>query len=127
MKENYNLEFLVTEEIQEGFMMTFNDRNPVHVSDDYARQAGFDKRIMHGNILNGFISYFVGEILRDLNVVIIGQSINFYNPYYSNETLLFEAVLAEHSEAVNYISYKFKFLNKDNKKVAKGKVQLKQL
>jgi acyl dehydratase len=35
----------------------------LHIDDDYARSKGFKQKVMHGNILCGFLSRFVGELL----------------------------------------------------------------
>ena len=40
-----------------------DDHNPMHTDRDFAMSYGFKDTIVHGNILQLFLSYFVGEML----------------------------------------------------------------
>jgi 3-hydroxybutyryl-CoA dehydratase len=125
--ERFHLQFPVTVEIVEGFIRLFRDTNPLHVQDDYARQHGFTGRVVHGNILNGFLSYFVGECLPDKNVIILTQEIQFHTPVYLNDVLEFHAIIADVHESVGSVEFKYHFENQLGIKVAKGKIQIGQL
>ena len=72
MKEGdcFEARFTVTEETYLGFISLFKDKNPLHTDATFARLRGFDDKVMHGNILNGFLSYFIGECLPMKNVII---------------------------------------------------------
>jgi len=78
---------------------------------------------MYGNILNGFVSFFVGELLPDKEILIQKQEISFHKPVYIIDTLDFEANLAEVYESVSSYLFKYKFKNKSGL-IAKGKVQI---
>ena len=114
--------FVVSQSVYEGFMQTFNDRNPYHVSDTAAQAAGFARKIMHGNILNGFLSYFVGECLPVKAVVIQSQEIKFHKPVYLDDTVTLHAEVADFHESVKTAEITFRFLNQNNLKVAKGRL-----
>lgn len=116
--------FVVTEKIWQGFMELFGDRNPIHTDRAYAQGKGFKDIIMFGNILNGFLSFFIGELLPLKNVIIHTQEIKFANPVYLNDTLKFVAEVIDISESVNVIEFKYYFQNQNNLKVAKGKIQI---
>jgi acyl-CoA thioesterase FadM len=79
---------------------------------------------MHGNILNGFVSYFIGECLPTKNVIIHSQEIQFKNAVYLNDELQFKSEIIGIYESVNAIEFKFDFKNKEGKTVAKGKIQI---
>ena len=96
----------------------------MHTSDTFAREKGFKGRVMHGNILNGFLSYFIGECLPVKNVIIHSQEIQFKNPVYLNDELDFVAEVSGVFESVNSIEFKFSFKNAEKKTVAKGKIQI---
>ena len=49
--------FKVSPDIYEGFISIFNDKNPLHTDEKFAIGKGFNERVMHGNILSGFLSY----------------------------------------------------------------------
>lgn len=116
--------FVISERIHQGFVDVFNDKNPLHVDHEYAVNKGFLSVVMHGNILNGFLSYFIGECLPVKNVIIHSQEIQFKKPVYLNQQLFFEAVISDIFESVNAIQFKFKFSNSEKIVVAKGMIQI---
>ena len=120
----FSRQFIVSQSVYDGFIQTFNDRNPYHVSDDAARAKGFAGKIMHGNILNGFLSYFIGECLPVKAVVIQSQEIKFHKPVYLNDTVTLNAEVADFHESVRTAEMSFHFLNQNNAKVARGKISI---
>ena len=121
--DKYQHDFEVSSEIYNGFLGIFNDRNPLHTDKSFANAKGFKDVVMHGNILNGFVSYFVGELLPTKDVMIIQQEIKFHSPVFLADTLSFSATQSAIFESVNAVEFKFEFINKtDNRKVAKGKL-----
>jgi acyl dehydratase len=115
--------FKVSENIYEGFQNTFEDKNILHVNAEYAKGKGFTDKVMYGNILNGFVSYFVGELLPDKEILIQKQEISFHKPVYMGDEVNFEANLSEIYESVGSYIFKFKFNNVSGL-LAKGKVQI---
>lgn len=79
---------------------------------------------MHGNILNGFVSYFIGECLPVKNVIIQTQEIKFFKPTYLNNSLNFQAEIVDVFESVNTVEIKFIFKNIEEMKVASGKINI---
>ena len=120
----YEHSFTVSEEIYIGFVNLFKDKNPLHTDTDFAVSKGFSGKVMHGNILNGFLSYFVGECLPTKNVIIHSQEIQFKNAVFLSDTLRFKAEITGFYESVNAVEFKFDFRNEAGKVVAKGKIQI---
>lgn len=116
--------FTVSESVYDGFLNVFNDRNPLHTNEAYALDKGFRAKVMHGNILNGFLSYFIGECLPTKDVIIHSQQIDFKKPVYLHDVLAFEAEVDEVYESVRALKFKFQFKNSDGKTVAKGTIQI---
>ena len=115
-------EFVVSQAVYEGFIHTFNDRNLYHVSDEAAQAKGFAGKIMHGNILNGFLSYFIGECLPVKTIVIQSQEIKFHKPVYLNDTVTLNAEVSDFHESVRTAEISFQFVNQHNVRVARGKM-----
>jgi acyl dehydratase len=120
--------YKVTPEVYYSFQRCSNDFNPLHTDEAFASRKGFNGCVMYGNILNSFISHFVGMLLPFREVMIQSQDINFHKPVYLNDEIQLEAGIDTVSEAVNIISYKLKFRRiKEGEKaelVAKGHVQI---
>jgi len=120
----YHETFIVSDEIYQGFVQLFKDRNPLHTNNDFAREKGFKGIVMHGNILNGFLSFFIGECLPEKNVIIHSQEIQYKNPVHLHEKLAFKAVINDIYESVNAVEFKYEFRNAESKIAAKGKFQI---
>lgn len=120
----FTQEFRVTDEIYTGFINLFQDKNNMHTNENHARKKGFEGRVMHGNILNGFLSFFIGECLPVKDVIIHAQEIQFKNPVYLNDEVLLEAKIIGIYESVNAVEFKYSFRNEQGKIVAKGKFQI---
>ena len=120
----YTHTFKVSAHVYEGFTSISNDRNPLHTDNSFAISKGFKGKVMYGNILNCFVSYFIGECLPVKNVMIYAQSIKFSLPVYLDDELSFQAEISGVFEEVNVYEFKFYFKNEEGKKVAKGNIQI---
>lgn len=118
--------YQVTPEVYAAFQVVSGDFNPLHTDLGFAKKKGFIGKVMYGNILNAFISHFVGMLLPSQDVMILSQDINFHKPVYLNDEITLKASIDDVSEAVGYISYKLVFY-RDKERVAKGHVQISVL
>jgi 3-hydroxybutyryl-CoA dehydratase len=116
--------FTVSPAVYEGFINIFMDRNPLHTSSVFAIEKGFKSNVMHGNILNGFLSYFIGECLPTKNVIIHSQDIKFSKPVYLKDTVVLQAQVKDYFESVNVVHISFYFENEQQIKVASGNVHI---
>lgn len=126
-RDTFSARFVVDDKIQDEFIHLFKDRNPLHTDTAFAKDRGFEGKVMHGNILCGFLSYFIGECLPVKQVMILSQEINFTLPVYLHDHLDFHAEILDVHESVGAIEFKFHFKNSDRKKVARGKIQIRVL
>ncbi len=124
VNDKFEHEFTVTEKVYATFIATFNDCNPLHIDDAFAQAKGFNSKVMHGNILGGFLSYFIGECLPTKDVIIHSQQLSFTNAVYLNNTLRFVATVIEVYESVSTVVFKFSFTNQEGKVACKGKIQI---
>lgn len=122
--------YQVTPDVYYSFQRCSNDFNPLHTDALFAKSKGFETPVMYGNILNAFLSHFVGMLLPTREVMILSQSILFQNPIFMNDEITFESSIDKYSPTVNFIDYKFKFRRiKNDKKelIANGHIQIKLL
>lgn len=101
--------YRVTPDVYYSFQRCSNDYNPLHTDAIFAKSKGFGDCVMYGNILNTFVSHFVGMLLPTRDVMIQSQDISFHRPVYMNDDIQLEADIETMSEAVNIINYKLKF------------------
>jgi 3-hydroxybutyryl-CoA dehydratase len=122
--DTFEREFILSEEVYKNFILTFQDKNPLHTDEAFAKAKGFASKVMHGNILGGFLSYFIGEGLPTKDVMIYTQEIRYLKPVYMNDRLNFTALIDDVHDTLNLIEVKFLFKNQDDVKVAKGRIQI---
>ncbi len=117
-------DFHVSMDIYLKFIDLFHDKNPLHIDPVYAKQKGFSEVVMFGNILNGFLSFFIGECLPIKNVIIHHQQIKYIAPFYLLDMLTLEVKVMDVYESVNVVEFKFKFTNQKSALIAKGSIQI---
>lgn len=123
--DKFTQHFEITPQIYNGFIAVFGDRHPLHTDEQYAVARGFRSRVMHGNILNGFLSYFIGECLPAPEVMILSQEIKYQRPVYLDDRLTLEAIVSNAYQSVNVTEITCKFRNdSDGKVVASAKIQV---
>jgi len=125
MKEGdkFEVEYRVTPEIYQAYIKFFDDKNPLHTNESFAKEKGFSAVVMHGGILTGFLSNFIGEQLPLKNVIIQSYKIAFAKPVYLNAVLKFKAVVTGVFESVNCVVFKYSFEN-GSAVVSKGEISI---
>ncbi len=123
--DNFEIEYQVTEKIYNGFIDLFDDRNPLHTDEKFAREKNFSGKVMHGAILNGFLSNFIGEQLPVKNVIVLTYAISFTQPVYLGDKLKLTATVTEVFDSVNCIDIKYQFRNSRENAVSKGNISIK--
>ena len=99
----------VTQDVYFGFQRICSDFNPLHTDEAFSKSKGFPERVMYGNILNAFVSHFVGMVLPTRDVMIQTQDIQFRKPVYLGDEIQLNSSQEDISEAVEIIKYKLKF------------------
>lgn len=120
--DTFTQSFELNDEVYSAFTGIFKDNNPLHTDSDFAQSYGFKEKVMHGNALGGFLSYFVGECLPLKNVVIQKQDMQFSNPVYLGDTITLVAQIEDYFESVKSYEIKYRFQNAQGKKVCNGKL-----
>lgn len=123
--DSFSVFYQVTEKIYKGFMELFDDRNPLHTDEQYAREKKFSGKVMHGAILTGFLSNFIGEQLPVKNVVVLSYSISYLKPVYLEDKVELLATVDDLFESVNCAAIKFQFKNSQGTIVSKGDISIK--
>tara|TARA_B100000795_G_scaffold234805_1_gene194138 strand:+ start:7052 stop:7453 length:402 start_codon:yes stop_codon:yes gene_type:complete len=121
----FDEKFVISGEVIRDFVKSSNDRNPLHTDDTFAIEKGFKRSVVHGNLQNCFISYFVGECLPLKDVMILSQTINFKKPVYINDRLNLRVKIIGIFESVNLIEFDFNFINQLGEIISKGIIKIK--
>ncbi len=76
-----------TEDDLRRFIEITGDVNPLHVDDEFAAQARFGRRVLHGMLTASIFSTMVGMLLPGTGAIYRSQAINFLRPVYVGDTV----------------------------------------
>ena len=63
------------------------DKNPIHLSDEYAKKSRFKKRIAHGLMSASYFSALFGTKLPGEGAIYVSQSLQFKRAVYLGDTV----------------------------------------
>jgi 3-hydroxybutyryl-CoA dehydratase len=115
--------YVISEDVYERFLSLFGDASPLHVDDQVAARCGFARKLMHGAILNGFISNFVGMNFPGKRTLELGVEIRFLKPTYVDDVLELHATVKERLESRKVVVLHFVF-KRAGEAVARGAVSV---
>jgi len=119
--------YLISNSTMDSFGDLSKDFNPIHIDDRYAKDRGFKSRVSYGNILGLLISALVGETLKDYNVMLISQNINFNKPIYIGTRVLLSARVDTINDVYKITKLKLYFKDELGIKYASGNCMVKEI
>lgn len=85
--QNYEFVKTITENDVFIFAGNCGDFNPIHLDKKYAETTPFRRRIVHGALVNSYISAALGMNMPGLGTVYLSQESHFLKPVYINDTV----------------------------------------
>ena len=119
--------FEITEKLLKAFGDLAKDYNRLHTDEDYAKSKGYKGKVSYGNILGLLISALVGETLKEYEVMLISQSINYKKPFYLGDIITLKGIIKENNEVLKVVKIKLQFSNISGDVCATGDCMVKYL
>ncbi len=91
MKANYSQ--TITDADIKSFAGISGDKNPVHMSEEYAQNTRYKRRIAHGLISASFFSAIFGTKIPGEGCVYVSQTLQFKLPVYIGDTVSAEVTV----------------------------------
>src|SRR6056297_911471 len=113
--DDFEKEFIVTDDKVRTFAKISGDDNPLHVNDDFASKTRFGKRIAHGILITSFISKVIGRDFPGDGTVYISQLVKFKRPVFIGDKVLVKIEVLEKIDAKKRLILATDVLNKDKK------------
>jgi 3-hydroxybutyryl-CoA dehydratase len=88
-------EILITEEDVFTFAKLTGDNNPIHISEEYANNTIFKRRIVHGILVSGLISAILANDLPGEGTIYLKQELNFVKPVYIGSKVVGKVTVSE--------------------------------
>jgi 3-hydroxybutyryl-CoA dehydratase len=97
------------------------DYNPLHSDFEFAKSKGFDAPLIHGLLLSSQMSRLIGQELPDQNAILTGIQLDFMQPSFPEDELVFEADLVTKSDSTYSLEFKCK-ISRDQQTLCRGLV-----
>lgn len=105
-----------------SFARLSEDSNPLHADDEYARELGFESRVVFGALLVAKISALIGVHLPGPGSVWAGLTVDFRNPLYVNEEAVLTGKIEHKSDAARMLTLKIRIVS-GHRLIATGKAE----
>ncbi len=113
----------LTPELIDAFARLTGDLNPMHMSDEFARERGFPNRLAHGLLTAAFFSTICGMLLPGRDCLLQSARFDFRKPVPADTPLKLEAVVVQKIEAVRAVVLEISARNAADEVVISGKIQ----
>ncbi len=113
----------ITTKVIEQFAEVSEDRNPLHLDEEFAKTTQFGQRIAHGMISAGLLSAVHTKYPGD-GAVYISQMVKFRRPVFVNDTLTAWTELQEKVDAKKRLIMKDWVENQNGEVVVEGEAVL---
>ena len=90
-----SFDYAITQSVYQHFLDGFKDYSPIHVDEEYAKARGFAGRVMHGSLLNGFISHFIGTWFPGRFSLLLAVDVRFHEANYLWDVIHLETVVTQ--------------------------------
>ena len=101
------------------------DVNPIHMSDGYAKDTLFGKRLVHGILTSGLISAVLGNQLPGPGTIYLGQELKFMAPVYLGDDITATVEVVELRADKKIVKLNTTCVNQDGKTVISGMATVK--
>lgn len=122
MSESFSV--TVTEEMMKSFYELSGDVNPLHNDTQFAKDQGYEDKVVYGLLTTSFISKLVGVLLPGKYCLIQGIDLKYLKPVYVGNILIVKGIVDELHKSVKRATVKVEIINQDEKKVVKGRVEI---
>jgi len=95
----------ITDADIKSFAGISGDNNPIHMSEEYASESRFGKRIAHGLISASFFSALFGTRIPGPGCVYVSQSLNFKRPVYIDDTVTATVIVTNIDKSKNRVFF----------------------
>lgn len=88
----------ITDDVIRAYADVSEDRNPIHLDEEFAKGSMFKERIAHGMITAGLFSAVIGTQLPGVNTIYLKQDLEFTAPVKIGDTITAEVEVLEKLE-----------------------------
>jgi Acyl dehydratase len=123
--DEFSFTQIITESMVDAFAALTGDVSPLHMHADFAKDRGFEGRVVHGLLLGGLVSRLIGVHCPGESALLHSMQLKFTAPAYLDDKLLVSATIDHVSTESNVLTLKASIKRlQDNKILCSAKVQV---
>ena len=119
-----SFEITITEEMMEAFKTVTEDVNPLHNDSSYAKEKGFEGKVVFGMLTASFLSTMAGVYMPGKYSLIQSVEVKFAKPVFPGEKLTFTGKVSEKNDTFRFIVLKVNAVNEAGEKKVKASMQI---
>lgn len=104
MEESFTV--TLTAEMMEQFCAVTGDVNPLHCDEAFAKEKGFDRKVVYGMLTASFLSTMAGVYLPGENSLIQSVEVKFLKPVFPGEEITFTGKVSEVNDTFRFLILK---------------------
>lgn len=124
-KESFQV--TVTGEMLEQFGLITGDFNPLHTDESFAKQKGYEGKVVYGMLTASFLSALAGMYLPGERSLIHRVEVEFPKPVYVGDILNVTGRITDMNETFRIFEMKVIVTNQQQDKVLRGKMRIQVL
>lgn len=118
MEEKFTVR--VTDGMMQMFRQLSGDINPLHTNDDYAKSAGFPRKVVYGMLYASFLSTLAGVYLPGKYCLLHEVKTSFVRPVFVGDTLEISGKISHKNDTFRQVEIKGGIRNQNGEKVARA-------
>lgn len=119
-----SFDIVINDLMMDNFLEITNDINPLHIDENYAKNKGFNNRVVYGMLTSSFYSTLVGVYLPGKYCILQCIDIQFSKPVYVGDELIISGMVSYINEVYKQVEIRATIINQDNKKVSKATIKV---
>ena len=122
MCESYSVR--ITSDMMDSFRAISGDINPLHNDTEFAKEHGFDDRVVYGMLTSSFLSTLAGVYLPGENSLIHEVDVKFKKPVFVGDELIIKGEVSDINVDFNVFTMKVIMTNQNEEKVLRGTMRI---
>ncbi len=119
-----SFEIIITEDMMEAFKTMTEDVNPLHNDPSFAKEKGFEGKVVFGMLTASFLSTMAGVYMPGRYSLIQSVEAKFAKPVFPGEKLKFTGKVSEKNDTFRFIVLKVNGVNEAGEKKLKASMQI---
>ena len=122
LSESYSVK--ITSDMMDSFREISGDINPLHNDSEFAKEHGFDDRVVYGMLTSSFLSTLAGVYLPGEKSLIHEVDVKFKKPVFVGDVLTVKGEVSDINPDFKVFTMKVTMTDQNDEKVLRGSMRI---